>query len=250
MVVEVVVEWVVGQGAAAAPDWKITQMDAHATHAGNTARKRGGKIDPSEKRPESQAAAYTAIHLGRRAPIVDPTPERFVRVEPHRLQPSPRTGTSMKLSLSPSLLSMSFVAVVGCTAALPAAAQFAKPEDAIRYRKAGMTLLNAHFGRVAAMATGKVPYDAKVAADNAEIATIVSKLPFAGFVEGSDKGETRADPKIWSEMDKFKAAAAKMQDEMVKVNTAAKSGNLDALKLAVGETGKSCKACHDTYRKD
>jgi len=38
-----------------------------------------------------------------------------------------------------------------------------------------------HFGRVAAMANGRVPFDAKAAADNAEIATIMSKLPYAGF---------------------------------------------------------------------
>ena len=30
----------------------------------------------------------------------------------------------------------------------------------------------------------------------------------------------------------------------------AKTGNVDAIKAAVGETGKSCKACHDVYRKD
>ena len=135
-------------------------------------------------------------------------------------------------------------------ASTPAAAQsqFAKPEDAIRYRKAGM--MATHFGRVAAMANGKVPFDAKAAADNAELATMLSKLPFAGFVDGSDKGETKAEPKIWAEMDKFRGAATKMQEEMVKFNVAAKTGNIDTIKAAVGETGKACKACHDSYRKE
>ena len=41
--------------------------------------------------------------------------------------------------------------------ALPAAAQFAKPEDAIKYRKASFTVMSAHFGRVVAMAAGRVP---------------------------------------------------------------------------------------------
>jgi cytochrome c556 len=133
----------------------------------------------------------------------------------------------------------------------PAAAQFAKPEDAIRYRQAGMTIMATHFGRVAAMANGRVPFDAKAAADNAELATIVSKLPFAGFVEGSDKGApTKAEPKIWTENDKFRAAASKMQDEMAKLNAAAKTGSIDAMKTAVGATGQACKACHDSYRKE
>lgn len=142
------------------------------------------------------------------------------------------------------------VAVAAAATAWPAAAQFAKPEDAIKYRRAVFTVMSTHFGRVAAMANGKAPFDAKAAADNADIALIASKLPYAAFVPGSDKGETRAEPKIWTEMDKFRAAAAKMQDEMAKLDVAAKSGNLDAIKTAVGETGKSCKACHDAYRKE
>jgi cytochrome c556 len=142
------------------------------------------------------------------------------------------------------------VALAGMATALPAAAQFAKPEDAIKYRKSAFTVMAAHFGRVAAMANGRIPFDAKVAADNAELATLMSKLPYAGFIDGTDKGDTKAKPEIWAEMDKFRAAASKMQDEMVKLNVAAKGGNLDAIKAAAGETGKACKGCHDTYRKE
>jgi cytochrome c556 len=141
-------------------------------------------------------------------------------------------------------------ALLGCAFALPAAAQFAKPEDAIKYRKSALTVMATHFGRVAAMANGRIPFDAKAAADNAEIATMMSKLPFAGFVDGSDKGDTKAEPKIWTEKDKFNAAASNMQDAMAKLNVAAKGGNLDAIKAAVGDTGKACKACHDNYRKE
>jgi cytochrome c556 len=147
-------------------------------------------------------------------------------------------------------LSMTAAGLLACAVALPAAAQFAKPEDAIKYRKAALTVMATHFGRVAGMASGKIPFDAKVAAENAEIATFMSKLPFVAFVEGSDKGDTKADPKIWTEMDKFRAAATKMQEEMAKLNVAAKSGNLDAIKVAAGDTGKACKACHDAYRKE
>jgi cytochrome c556 len=155
----------------------------------------------------------------------------------------------MKTTLYRSLW-MAAALFAGVATALPAAAQFAKPEDAIKYRKAGMSMMATHFGRVAGMAAGKIPFDAKAAADNAETATMLSKLPYAGFIDGTDKGDTKAKPEIWSEPDKFKAAASKMQDEMVKLNVAAKSGNLDAIKAAAGDTGKACKACHDNYRKE
>ena len=41
-----------------------------------------------------------------------------------------------------------------------------------------------------------------------------------------------------------------ISQNMVKLNAAAKTGNIDAIKAAVGEVGKSCKACHDSYRKE
>ena len=133
---------------------------------------------------------------------------------------------------------------------LPAQAQFAKPEDAIKYRKASFTVMAAHFGRLGAMANGRAPYDAKAAADNADVVATLSKLPWAAFGEGTDKGDTRAKPEIWKEAAKYKEAADKMQAEIVKLNTAAKAGNIDALKVAFGPAAASCKACHDAFRKD
>jgi cytochrome c556 len=133
---------------------------------------------------------------------------------------------------------------------LPAHAQFAKPEDAIKYRKASYTVMAAHFGRLGAMANGRMPYDAKLAVENAELVLTLAKLPWTAYGEGTDKGETRAKPEVWKEAAKFKDAADKMQAEIGKLNVAAKAGNVDALKAAFGPAAASCKACHDTFRKD
>ena len=146
----------------------------------------------------------------------------------------------------------SLMAALGMAAlatALPAAAQFQKPEDAIKYRQSAMFVMTQHFARIGAMVNGKVPFDAKAAAANAEIAEELSKLPFAGFIEGTDKGgNTKAKPEVWSEADKFKASATKMQEEMAKLNAAAKTGNLDQIKTAFGGVAQSCKSCHDHFR--
>ena len=142
-------------------------------------------------------------------------------------------------------------AVVLALASLPAAAQFQKPEDAIKYRQSAFTVMANHFGRVAGMAAGRIPFDAGVAAANASIVTTMSKLPYTAFGEGTDKGmPNRAKPEIWSQAPKFKAAAEKMQAEVEKLEAAAKSGNLDAIKAAVGAVGGSCKACHDDFRAE
>jgi cytochrome c556 len=147
-------------------------------------------------------------------------------------------------------LSLTALAIAGIVTALPAAAQFAKPEDAVKYRKAAFTVMAAHFGRVGAMVNGRAPFDAAAAQQNLEIANSMAKLPFAAFGPGTDTGDTRAKPNVWSDNAKFTAAATKMQEEMAKLNTAAKSGNLDQIKAAFGPVGGACKACHDDFRKE
>ena len=148
-------------------------------------------------------------------------------------------------------LLVTLAASLGALASLPAAAQFQKPEDAIKYRQSAYTVMAAHFGRIGAMANGRVPFDAKAAADNAVIVSDMAKLPFTAFAEGTDKGlPNRAKPEIWKESAKFKAAGDKMIAEVAKLDAAAKSGNLDAIKAAVGAVGGSCKACHDDFRAE
>jgi cytochrome c556 len=105
-----------------------------------------------------------------------------------------------------------------------------------------------NFSRVAGMAAGKIPFDAKVAADSAAVAEFASKLPWARFGPGTDKPESKAKPGIWTSKAKFDDYARKMETEMVKLAVAAKSGNLDGIKAAVNATGGACKACHDDFR--
>jgi cytochrome c556 len=141
-----------------------------------------------------------------------------------------------------------FVAGVIAAMALPASAQFAKPDDAIKYRKNALFVMQQNFGRVAGMAAGKIPFDAKVAAESAAVADFVGKLPWAAFGPETDLGDTKAKPEIWSNKAKFDDYAKKLQVELGKLDAAAKTGKLDNIKVAVSATGEACKACHDDFR--
>jgi cytochrome c556 len=132
-------------------------------------------------------------------------------------------------------------------AALPAAAQFAKPEDAIKYRQSALRVMGTHFGRIGAMVNGKAPFDAAAAQQSAEIATMMSTLPWQGFGAGTEGG--KAKPEIWKESAKFKELNEDMAKKMLALNAAAKTGNLDNIKTAFGATGGSCKTCHDAYQE-
>ena len=135
--------------------------------------------------------------------------------------------------------------------ALPASAQFAKPEDAVKYRQSALFVMSQHFGRIGAMVNGRVPYDAAAAVQNAEIVADMAKLPWAGFGPGTDKvTPSRAKAEIWTEQAKFKEHNEKLVAETGKLLAAAKTNSLDNLKVAFGSTANTCKGCHDNYRRD
>jgi cytochrome c556 len=140
------------------------------------------------------------------------------------------------------------VALAACIVSAPAAAQFQKPEHAVKYRQSAMFLMANHFyTRIGGMVNGRAPYDAKVAADSAEVVATLSKLPWGAFPAGSDKGDTDAKPGVWSEPERFKDLADKMQVETAKLATVARANDLEALKVQYRATSNSCKACHDRY---
>ncbi len=134
--------------------------------------------------------------------------------------------------------------------ALPAHAQFAKPEDAVKYRQSALSVMGTHFSRIGAMANGRAPYDAKAAVENAQVVNDLARLPWAGFGPGTDKLSAKAKPEIWTEQAKFKDHSEKLVAESAKLLAAAKTQNLDNLKAAFGATAGTCKACHDNFRSN
>ena len=129
-------------------------------------------------------------------------------------------------------------------------AQFAKPEDAIQYRQSVMFLIGQHFGRMAAVVKGQSPYDKAAFEQNAAIVDTLAALPWEAFMApGTDKGKTDLKSSAFKEKDKFMQDAKKMEAETAKLAKMAQTGNLDAIKTQFGETGKSCKSCHDDFRK-
>ncbi len=140
------------------------------------------------------------------------------------------------------------LAATALSMAVPVSAQFSKPENAIKYRQSVMFVMAQNFGRVAGMAGGRIPFDAKVAAESAAVAEYMSKLPWAGFGPDIDLGDTKAKPEIWTNRAKFDDYAKKMQTEIARLAVAAKSGNLDSIKLAANATSRTCKSCHDDFQ--
>jgi cytochrome c556 len=136
-------------------------------------------------------------------------------------------------------------------AATGAQAQFAKPEDAIKYRQSAMFLMVTTVGRIGAVAKGAVPYDAAAVQNNAAILETLAKLPWGAFGPGTDQGrENRALPAIWTDNAKFIQYSKRLETETAALSAAAKTGDLAQVKTAFGNVAQVCKACHDDFRKN
>ena len=140
------------------------------------------------------------------------------------------------------------LSVVLACSAWPAAAQFAKPEEAVRYRQGAWSLLHHHFARIGAMARGRVPYDPPVAVREAELVAMLARLPGAAFAPGTDLPSDGARPEVWTEHARFRDYNQRLLADTTKLVAAARTQNLDQLKAAWGAAANTCKECHDAYR--
>ena len=129
-----------------------------------------------------------------------------------------------------------------------AQAQFQKPEDAVKYRQGALFVMGQHFGRVGAMAAGRVPFDAQVAQEQMDLVLTMAKLPWAGFTADSQDVRSRAQPNIWTEAAKFKEAGDKSLADLTALHAATRTGDLAAVRRAFSNAQGSCKACHDNFR--
>jgi len=140
--------------------------------------------------------------------------------------------------------------LVGVLVTGVAAAQFAKTEDAIQYRKAVMVLIGHHFKQMGAVVQGKADYDQKVFTANAEVVKTQATLPWNAFLEpGTDKGDTTMSSAVFKKKDDFLKTAEAFQADTALLAEAAQGADLNGLKAPFNAVAQNCKACHKAFRK-
>lgn len=132
-------------------------------------------------------------------------------------------------------------------AALAAGAAIAVAQDnPIEARQALMKANGQALGQLGKIAKGENPYDAAVVTEALEKLAADAKMLDADklFPPGSDTGaKNAASPKIWEDMDGFKA-----EIEELRTVTAAALAAAPAVGAQVGKIGQACTSCHETYR--
>ena len=150
----------------------------------------------------------------------------------------------MKRSGAAAVVALALGAVAG------AALAQVKPELLVKQRQSVMTLQGKYFGPLAAMAQGKVPYNADIVKRNAAFLDNLTRMPWDTFDPATkDVKGSNALPAIWEQQDKFKEAASRLENETHKLYQVSQSGDENAVKAQIGAVGKACGGCHESFRQ-
>jgi cytochrome c556 len=128
-----------------------------------------------------------------------------------------------------------------------------KPEDQIKYRQAGYSFMAWNMGKIKASLDGEFNVQQVQAAASA-VAAIAGSGMGALYGPGteSDIGDrkTRVKPEAFQNMADLGKLATDFNAAAANLANAAAKGDKAAVQKAFGETGATCKACHDKYRLD
>jgi cytochrome c556 len=119
--------------------------------------------------------------------------------------------------------------------------------DPIAARKALMKENGKQSGIARAMIEGKEPFDL------AKAKTVLANFAAASekgknlWPDNSKAGDTASLPAIWENKADFDAKLAKLSADAKAKDAGVK--DLDSFKAAMGDIGKDCGGCHNTYRK-
>jgi len=132
-----------------------------------------------------------------------------------------------------------------------AASHFDDKAQPQSYRQSYFALLASNFGPMVAAVKGEIPWDQTRMENWANDLAALSTLDvMRGFVDGSDKGTTRAKPEIWENKDDFSGKMEDLHKALNELQQATAGGDRDMITKRVGAAGKACKACHDEYKAD
>ncbi len=143
--------------------------------------------------------------------------------------------------------------VLAGVASAAVAQQPLKPEEMIKFRKAGYSFMSWNMGKIKANLDGTFNKEQVIAAANVVAATANSGMG-ALYAPGTDKDagdqKTRLKPEFFQQQEKVKEVAGNFNREANELARVAATGDVAAIKAQFGKTGGTCKACHDQFRKE
>ena len=123
---------------------------------------------------------------------------------------------------------------------------------ATEFRQSIFKLIRSNLGVLGPMARGQVAFDNEVVKKSAMRMNQLAAMIPDYFVINTSKYTmaTEALPKIWDNKADFEQKAGALQAASASLLETANGGDEDATKKAISDIVKTCKSCHNEYRKD
>ncbi len=126
-------------------------------------------------------------------------------------------------------------------------------ENAVKYRQAGYSGIARHMKALGMATKGKVVLPKADLVAHAKALQSIGPLMAGWYPKGTEAEsglKTDALPTIWSDRAGFEQKIEAYKTATTGLVTAAETGDLEAVKGAMQNVGKSCGGCHNGYRKD
>jgi cytochrome c556 len=139
-----------------------------------------------------------------------------------------------------------WMAMVGIVAL--AGTAMAQGADVIAQRRAGLKRMGEHMQAMKAVADSRG--DPRPAAQRVDDMISWFRSMPSHFPNGSDQGDTRALPAIWSDNTGFVQANTNALNSLRHLREAAASGDQARFAQAYQDTGPTCGTCHRSFRSN
>lgn len=125
-------------------------------------------------------------------------------------------------------------------------------DDAVSYRKALMQVIGGNFNGVMKGLQGKLD-DPNATKQHADMLATSVSLSLGSFKQNTSSSggreRTTASPEIWSKWASFEKEMKTFETRSQNISKFVAAGDTKSAMAEVAAFGRSCKACHDDYRK-
>lgn len=140
------------------------------------------------------------------------------------------------------------LSVVALGMAVTGAAWAASDDNTVAYRQANMKAIGGHMKSIGMILKGDVDQADQLAGHASALATTAA-LAEAAFKDKAMVEKSTALPAIWTDTTKFSADMDALKTESAKLAEVAAAGDMAAVGAQMQAVGKTCKSCHDDFRK-
>ncbi len=100
------------------------------------------------------------------------------------------------------------------------------------------------------VARERAPYKRQEFLASAQSLQALVSQPWSYFTPGTDYAPSHAKAAVWDKPAEFTAAREQFERKVTELTRLAQGGDLDLIRAAVNEVQRSCKSCHNDFRRD